>query len=269
MATKRDPAVAGFFYPDSEKELINTVDSCLGEAQVPALNACVAVSPHAGYIYSGKVAGEVIGGVDVPNRVVILGPKHRHAGAKAAVSAMSSWVFPFGEVPIDKVLADAVVKETEVVFDDAAHREEHSLEVQVPFLWRRNPNLMLTPIALGMQRIEALETLGLGLARAIQKGGEPVLIVASTDMSHQISQDQAERLDNMAIQHILELDPPGLYKTVTDNNISMCGVVPTTAALYAAKALGATEAKLVRYATSGDVTGDFAHVVGYAGVVVK
>ncbi|MCP4601910.1 MAG: AmmeMemoRadiSam system protein B [Proteobacteria bacterium] len=264
----RNPAVAGFFYPDDEKELLRVVDDCLGTAEGSPSKACAVVSPHAGYIYSGKVAGEVIGQVEVPNRVVVLGPKHRHAGIPAAVSPPGTWRFPFGTVPIDEELSTSIVDQTSADFDESAHREEHSLEVQVPFLWRRNPRLKLTAVALGMHGQEKLEEFGRGLARAIKNSGEPVLIVASTDMSHHIPEEEARRLDDLAVQRVLDMDPAGLFETVMNNNISMCGVVPTTVALWAAKNLGAAEASLIRYTTSGDVSGDRFQVVGYAGLTI-
>ncbi len=268
MDKMRNTAVAGLFYPNDESKLLGAVDDYLGRPQTSQLKACVVVSPHAGYIYSGKVAGETIGKVEVPDRVVVIGPKHRHLGGNAAVSPSKAWRFPFGDVLLDEELADAVVEETAAVYDDLAHQDEHSLEVQVPFLWRRNPRFKLTAVALGLHRLEQLEELGQGLARAIEKIGERVLIVASTDMSHQIPEQEAKRLDDMAIQRIIDMDPAGLFETVITNSISMCGVAPTTTALYTAKKLGATKASLVRYATSGDVSGDRVQVVGYAGLTV-
>ncbi|MCP4677925.1 MAG: AmmeMemoRadiSam system protein B [Deltaproteobacteria bacterium] len=265
----RNPAVAGAFYPGGEQELIDVVDGYLARAETTPSKACAVVSPHAGYVYSGGVAGEVFGQVEVPGSVVVLGPKHRYAGERAAVSHGSGWRFPFGEVPIDGELAGAIVDETFAVFDNLAHRDEHSLEVQVPFIWRRNPQVRITAVALGMHRLDELEEFGKGLARAVEKTGDPVLLVASTDMSHQVPEDEAGRLDDMAIQRILAMDPSGLYDTVMTHKISMCGVIPTTAVLHAALALGSTEARLVRYANSGEVSGDRRHVVGYAGLIVS
>lgn len=265
----RNPAVAGVFYPAHTSDLVQIVDGFLASTDTPPRKVYVAVSPHAGYVYSGPVAGELFGQVNVPRRVMILGPKHRHGGSQAAVSPPGTWRFPFGSVPIDEELCDAVIRETQVVRDEVAHRDEHSLEVQVPFLWRRNPEIELTPIALGMHRLEDLQEMGRGIGRAIEKIAEPVLIVASTDMSHQIPLAQAERLDRMAIQRILELDPEGLFQTVMSHRISMCGIIPTTVSLYAAKQLGAGSAKLIRYTTSADATGDTSHVVGYAGLTIE
>jgi hypothetical protein len=269
MEKVRNPAVAGFFYPEDEASLLRTVDSCLADAPDQTLEALVAVSPHAGYMYSGRVAGDVLNRVTIPNRIVILGPKHRHAGDNSAVSRAATWRFPFGDVPIDKELAERVVDETNATYDDAAHADEHSIELQVPLLWRRNRKVRITPIALGEHPVDELEAFGRGLAAAVQKTAEPVLIVASTDMSHHIPAAEAERLDNMAIDRMLALDPRGLFDTVVNNRISMCGFVPTTAAMYAAEELGAQNATLVRYANSGEVSGDMSQVVGYAGLIIS
>ncbi len=269
MKKMRNPAVAGLFYPDDGQDLIGMVDASLDRADASPSPVKVAVSPHAGYVYSGGVAGEVFGQIEVPSRAIVLGPKHHYAGERSAVFPPGAWRFPFGDVPIDEVLSVAVEEETDAVFDELAHRDEHSLEVQVPFLWRRNPRIQLTAVALGLHRLEELQELGNGLARAIERQGEPVLIVASTDMSHHIPEEEAHRLDDLAIRRILDMDPKGLYETVVAHDISMCGVIPTTTALFAAKSLGAKQARVVRYSTSGDVSGDRLQVVGYAGLVVS
>ncbi len=264
----RYPAVAGTFYPHVQGELVGVVDAYLSLARREREPAKVVVSPHAGYVFSGKVAGAAMGEVLVPRRVIILGPKHRRAGADAAVARADQWRFPFGDVPIDSELSELVAREASLEFDDEAHEQEHSLEVQVPFLWRSNPGVTITAVALGYGNAPRLKEIGRALAKVIEEVGEPVLIVASTDMSHHVPEDEAGRLDKMAIDQILDLDPDGLWKTVTSREISMCGVVPTSVALHAANALGAEDARLVRYATSGDVNGDRSAVVGYAGVVI-
>jgi AmmeMemoRadiSam system protein B len=263
----RNPAVAGLFYPGSERELVDRVDGFMA-AGGPAAAAKVAVMPHAGYVYSGRTAGAVAARVDVPRRVIILGPKHRRAGARAAVASADGWSFPFGAVPVDKELCASLLEHADLEADDLAHREEHSLEVEVPFLWRRNPAIAIAPVVLGVHSIEELEAVGTGIARAVAAAGEPVLIVASTDMSHQIPIGEAAVLDGMAIDRILALDPEGLYDTVFSNDISMCGVIPVTAALFAACALGASTAELIAYTTSADASGDTLAVVGYAGIVI-
>ena len=266
--TKRQPAVAGSFYPGAMEPLLREVDSYL-TASKDLVEAKMVVVPHAGYVYSGPTAGATLAMVNVPKRVILLGPKHRRSGARGAVPAANEWNFPLGNVPVDRELANLIIDHTDLESDDLAHRHEHSLEVLVPFLWRRNPDLALTPVALGLHDLDELKAMGEGIARVISGLNEPVLIAASTDMSHQIPIDEAKRMDQMAIDKILALDPEGLYDTVFANNISMCGVIPTTAALFAANAYGASKAKLVKYTTSADATGDTSSVVGYAGIIVE
>jgi len=264
----RQPAVAGFFYPGSSRALLDEIDDCIPTDQQPT-PALAVVLPHAGYVYSGRTAGEVVARAEVPERVVLLGPKHHLGGARAAASSVDAWVMPFGEVPVDRDLIERIVARTEVELDDVAHRDEHSLEVELPFLWRRNPGLRIAPIALGMHRAAELIELGQGIAAAIGEIDGPVLIAASTDMSHHIPEVEAARLDRLAIDRILALDPTGLHATVLDNDISMCGVMPTTAALAAAIALGAKEAELVEYTSSARASGETARVVGYAGLIIR
>jgi hypothetical protein len=264
----REAAVAGFFYPGDKGALLGEVDACLAAAPADPRRAIAAIMPHAGYLYSGRTAGAVAAAVRVPDRVIALGPKHTRYGARAAVAAATAWRFPFGDVPIDRELAGALCARRLFEADDAAHRDEHSLEVEVPFLWRRNPRVRIAPVALGWLALEQLRELGAAVAEVISAAGAPVLLLASTDMSHQIPLAEAGRLDRLAIDRVLALDPEGLYAVVAENDISMCGVIPVTAALFAAKALGAATAELIRYTTSAEATGDTRRVVGYAGIVV-
>ncbi|MCK9462739.1 MAG: AmmeMemoRadiSam system protein B [Proteobacteria bacterium] len=265
----REAAVAGFFYPGERASLLAEVDACLVAPAGGPREAIAAVMPHAGYVYSGKTAGAVAASVLVPDRILAIGPKHTRHGVRAAVAKASAWRFPFGDVPIDRELADALAGRPIFELDDDAHREEHSIEVVVPFLWRRNPNLRLTPVALGWINLEMLHEIGESIAAVIAAVAGPVLIVASTDMSHQIPIEEAKRLDRLATDRVLALDPEGLFRTVADHDISMCGVIPVTAALFAAKALGAVSAELIRYTTSAEASGDTRRVVGYAGIVIE
>ena len=154
--------MAGFFYPGARDSLLREVDDYLKAVGDP-VEAKMVVLPHAGYIYSGPTAGETAAMVNVPKRVILLGPKHRRMGARGAVSSADGWDFPFGNVPVDRELADLIVDHTDLESDDLAHREEHSLEVQVPFLWRRNPDLALTPVAPGIHTLDELKAVGEGL----------------------------------------------------------------------------------------------------------
>jgi AmmeMemoRadiSam system protein B len=265
----RRPAVADQFYPGDPSSLRYMIDGYLKDHLEPQ-KALVAVSPHAGYVYSGRVAGKVLGGVLIPRRVVVLGPNHRGMGADAAVMSEGSWLTPLGQVDLDADLAALLRQNCALVEDDSmAHQFEHSLEVQVPFLQVLNPDFLLTPICLGHLGYNDCLEVGQGLAKTIATIGEEVLMVASTDMTHYESADAAKEKDTKAIERILALDPQGLYDTVRGLGITMCGVLPTTVAMIAAKELGATEVELVAYTNSGETSGDYQQVVGYAGLIIK
>lgn len=264
----RSPAVAGQFYPGRKAALAETLASLIPivEHRRPAFGV---MSPHAGYIYSGGVAGCTFAAVAIPREVVILGPNHHGLGHPLAVFDRGAWETPLGKVPIAEELTAAILAACpRAVADSAAHRFEHSLEVQVPFLQALVPQLAIAPLCIGRADLGTLLTLGDGLAAALRTRPERPLLVSSSDMTHYESGDSARRKDQMALQHVLALDPEGLYRTVAEHHISMCGVLPTVVMLQAARALGATGAELVRYANSGDVTGDQREVVGYAGVIV-
>jgi AmmeMemoRadiSam system protein B len=269
IATVRHPAVAGRFYPADRDSLLADVNSYLSpsEAPVPALG-CVA--PHAGYIYSGHVAGAVYARLDVPRQCIVLCPNHTGRGQPLSIMARGRWETPLGQVGIGDPLATALLKACpELQEDSEAHRAEHAVEVQLPFLQARQPRLSFVPIALGTSRYESLAALGDAIAGVIALQKEPALIVASSDMNHYEPDPITRVKDHKAIDRILALDPRGLYDTVIDEHISMCGFGPTIAMLTAAKKLGATRAELVKYATSGDISGDRDMVVGYAGVIVS
>jgi AmmeMemoRadiSam system protein B len=265
----RTPAVAGQFYPDDPAVLAAQLKAYLKPEGEPK-PALLAVSPHAGYVYSGAVAGRVLSRVKVPARVVVAGPNHRGMGAQAAIMSQGAWQTPLGQVGLDQALGEQLKRETSLVEEDPqAHRLEHSLEVQVPFLQALRPDLKLLPLCLGHLSFAHCRDIGQALARAIRAQGEPVLMVASTDMTHYESAGAAKQKDSRAIERILALDPQGLYDTVRGLGISMCGVLPTTVCLVAALELGAAQAELVAYAHSGMVTGDDREVVGYAGLLVS
>jgi AmmeMemoRadiSam system protein B len=264
----REPAVAGTFYPGAANELRKKVEAHLG-ADVSQEDAIAVVAPHAGYVYSGDVAGSVYASVRVPDVAIVLGPNHTGIGTKTAIVTSGGFRIPGATLPIDGALATQIRDGASLHEDSRAHLREHSLEVQLPFLAVRNPSVSIVPICLGVISFESCERLGRVIAEAIRSSERSVLLVASTDMSHYVSADVARRLDRMALDRVEALDPEGLYRTVFEHDISMCGIIPTTVVLVAAKELGATEARLVRYANSGDVSGDFERVVGYAGFVVR
>jgi len=266
----RRPAVAGMFYPAESEELALTIDGLWPSQKITPQEALAIVSPHAGYVYSGRIAAQTVARVVVPDTAVVLGPNHQGLGAPAAIMTEGSWLMPGGQVELDTELGRAILAKSRILEDDwQAHSQEHSLEVQLPFLRRANPNLKLVPICMARFDLDVCQDVGRALAEAIKEAGRPVLIVASTDMTHYESQASAEQKDRQAIEMMLDLDPTGLYQVVASQGITMCGVVPTATALFAAKALGASRAELVRYTTSGEVSGDYGQVVGYVGLIIS
>ncbi len=227
------------------------------------------MAPHAGYMYSGPVAGAVYSRVHVPDTVVVIAVNHRGMGARAAIMSSGAWETPLGTVQIDEGCAQRLIEHIPMLEEDhQAHSMEHSLELHLPFLQYRNAGFQLVPICLQKLDYAECEALGTGLARAVGECPGDVLLVASTDMTHFESQEAAKKKDHLAIQRVLEVDPEGLYNTVEEKRISMCGYIPTTSLLCACRSLGVKKGELVRYATSGDVSGDYGSVVGYAGVLL-
>lgn len=271
--TLRKPAVAGRFYPrdpdDLREEASDYLSRAADSSQAP-IRAVGCVAPHAGYVYSGHVAGRVFARIEIPQRCVVLCPNHTGMGSPLAIMSAGGWETPLGEVPVDRELAaELKTRFPSLQEDSAAHRGEHAVEVELPFLQLRQPELRFVPIALGTAQFEVLEALGNALADVIAAHPDPVLIVASSDMNHYESDAITRVKDHRAIERILTLDPHGLFDVVTQQNISMCGFGPTVVMITAARQLGAKSAELVKYATSGDISGDRNMVVGYAGIVVR
>ena len=268
-ATIRHPAVAGRFYPRDRNTLLKDVKSYLSPqaATIPALGC---VTPHAGYIYSGAVAGAVYAQVDLPRRIIVLCPNHTGKGRPLAIMSQGAWETPLGQVPIDAALADDLKRRFPLLTEDAdAHRSEHAIEVELPFLQARRPDFTFVPIALGTAQFDILEKLSEAVADTIHSQAERILIVASSDMNHYENDAITRIKDHKAIDRMLALDPHGLFDVVMREEISMCGFGPAVVMLTATMRLGATSAELIKYATSGDVSGDREMVVGYAGVVVR
>ena len=265
----RQPAVANQFYPGREKDLKEDIAGRIAEGQERE-KVLALVAPHAGYVYSGNVAGTVYSKAEITDDVIVMGPNHHGIGDPFAVMKNGEWKMPGGNISINEKLAGLLVEESKwLSADNKAHIQEHSVEVQLPFIQHINPNIEFVPIVFGRADFKICEEIGMSIARAIKRYGKPVVIVSSTDMTHYESQESAKRKDKLAIDKVLSLDPSGLLETVNKNNISMCGVIPTTITLVAAMELGATKAVLVDYATSGDVSGDYSYVVGYAGFIIQ
>src|SRR5258708_326593 len=265
----REAVVACKFYPADPRALRAAVKSHLSRARKP-IPAVACLVPHAGYVYSGKVAGTVFSAIEIPEHCIVLCPNHTGRGHSLSLMAQGKWVTPLGEVPIASGLARSLMQSFPALADDAAaHRFEHAIEVELPFLQMVRPDVQMVPIAVGTAQPLLLESLGQALAAVVQVGKDQVLIVASSDMNHYEDDDSTRIKDHKAIKKILELDPQGLFDTVMNESISMCGFGPAVAILTAAKLLGARQAELVQYATSADASGDKEMCVGYAGIVVS
>ncbi len=266
---KRKPAVAGQFYYSSTQKLKEQVEQYIIKG-IKKQRAIGVVSPHAGLIYSGHVAGAVFSEIEFPETFVLLGPNHTGIGSQVSIMEEGQWEIPTGSFTIDKILAYNIYKSSSLISkDNSAHMFEHSLEVQLPFIAYFSDRVKIVPVTILMATLEECKNLGEGIANAIKSVGYPVLLVASSDMSHYVPENVARKKDEKAINKILSLDPEGLYNTVLIERISMCGYLPVTVMLYAAKALGAQSARLVKYATSGEVSGDYEQVVGYAGIIIR
>jgi AmmeMemoRadiSam system protein B len=265
----RNPAVSGRFYPADPDELRKAIQGFLDPPQ-RTIRSIGIIVPHAGYMYSGHVAGAVYSRIALPLRSIILCPNHTGLGLPLSIMKAGAWQTPLGPMQIDEELCAALAEADPHLEDDAeAHRLEHSLEVQLPFMQHIvGAAARFVPITIGTSNLERLQELGRAIAAVVRKVAPETLIVASSDMNHYESDPVTRVKDHKAIDQILALDPEGLYNVVRRERISMCGYGPTVSMLTAAKLLAAATVTLVKYATSGDVTLDFDHVVGYAGLMV-
>ncbi len=267
----RPPAVAGMFYEGRPESLERDVRAHLGAAGAgqpePAFGAVV---PHAGYVYSGPVAAAVYARVKIPRAAIILCPNHTGRGSPAALEPSDAWRTPLGDVPVSRRLAERLLELAPSLEEDsAAHAREHSLEVQLPFLQVLRPDVELVPICLGAHDLGLCREVGKALATLRGEEKEPPLLLASSDMNHYESRAVGRRKDERALACIQALDPEGLFTTVVTESISMCGFLPATALLFAAREAGVSQANVVARRDSGDETGDTSSVVGYAGVILS
>jgi MEMO1 family protein len=269
----RQPAVAGLFYPGRPAQLLAAVRELLAVPGAEPRPAVAAMAPHAGYVYSGRTAGQVFARLDVPRRCVVLAPNHTGDGDAAeggSVFAVGSFVTPVGEVPVDETTAAALLAECDLLEDDpAAHAREHAVEVELPFLLARQPALTVVPIVLGWSDWPRTRRLAAALAAVVRASAEPVLLVASSDMNHYESAATAERKDGLALEAARALDGEALLDVTRRQGVSMCGRVPAAAVFDAARRLGATAGEVVHRSHSGQVTGDDTSVVSYAGVIAR
>lgn len=265
---ERPATVAGTFYPGSAAEIEGMLKGFIDPATEK--RECVAIMvPHAGYIYSGRVAGATYSRIDLPARVIILAPNHTGVGRVISLYPGEAWHTPLGRVQIDAELNSLLLDGSDFIEEDErAHMREHSAEVQVPFLQYLRPDVRISVIVVATQDFDILSALGASVANAVRSARDKVLVLASSDMTHFESQKIAEAQDRLAISKIEAMDPSGLLETVRSRGITMCGVAPVTSTIVAALELGAKSAELTMYETSGDVTGDTSSVVGYAGMII-
>lgn len=265
----RKPAVAGYFYHGSPDGLREQVEKYV-ETGTDRVKAIGVLSPHAGLVYSGAVAGAVFSRVILPETVILIGPNHTGLGAPVSVFTEGEWAMPNGTVEVDADLARSIAGRSMYSSEDYdAHSGEHSIEVQIPFIQYFKSNFKIVPVTMMSTSIEVCREVGIAISQAIKGSKKDVLIVASSDMTHYESGKSAKEKDNKAIDKILALDPAGLHHTVKEYGITMCGFAPAVTMLYAALELGAIKATLVKYMNSGDVSGDYDQVVGYAGMIIS
>ncbi|MFO7816706.1 MAG: AmmeMemoRadiSam system protein B [Thermodesulfobacteriota bacterium] len=264
----REPIVAGQFYPENKRKLQLQVAEYLDGTPGPQ-KTMLAMCPHAGYVFSGPVAGKTLSRANLAENIILIGPNHTGSGADMAVWTDGRWNIPGGSVNINKNLAQELCSTRHFEADYSAHMREHSLEVILPFLKAINDKINIVPISIYNPIPDRLFQAGRDLAHLIKNNEQDISIVVSSDMSHYIPQNQAEKQDNLALEQILSLSPQGLLDTVAQNRISMCGVLPMVLALECVTGLGASKAELIAYSTSGDVLGDRSQVVGYAGVLIS
>ncbi|NJB66999.1 hypothetical protein GGQ74_000639 [Desulfobaculum xiamenense] len=268
----RNPVVAGQFYQGNPVGLRREVEACMSGVDAPPADAprtLLAMVPHAGYMFSGRVCGRTLASANLSSTILMLGPNHTGRGQAIAVWPDGHWFIPGSDVPVLSELASRIAScHPAVSADTAAHAMEHSLEVILPFLAFRDPGVGIVPVAVSEHRFTVLEEVAAAIVPILAAAEAPVSIVVSSDMSHYVSRQTARTLDTAALDAAVALDPRGLYDVVRERGITMCGVLPMTLGLMIAKGLGAREGRLAAYATSGDVTGDQEQVVGYAGVLV-
>lgn len=264
----RLPAVAGKFYPEDPRELTRQVQGFTAStAGKIACRGCLV--PHAGYMYSGHVAGAVYSRLQIPSRVIVLGVRHFPYGAEQAINRNGAWRTPLGDLPIDSALAEKISQACPQLREDSvAHQNEHSLEVQLPFLQVLAPRCTFVPVALGLSRLQEMLETGEGLAKVLAAEAD-VLLLTTSDFNHYEDDARTREKDRLAIEKIVEFDARGLFDVCRERKISMCGLGPAVAMLTALQATGASVAEPVKYATSADVSGDTSAVVGYAGILFR
>ena len=264
----RQPAVAGQFYPLRCESLEKELKKCFEGLEIQERQVLGAVCPHAGYIYSGKVAAHVYATLPEADTYVLFGPNHTGYGSPVSVSR-ETWKTPLGNVEVDLELANGFLGSI-VDADELGHRYEHSIEVQLPFLqYRFDRDFKILPICMGMQDEETAVEVGNLVADLISESGKRAVIIASSDFTHYETAERAKEIDSEVIDAVLNFNVSGMYDSLYRRNATVCGYGPIAAMLSASQKLGGSRATLLKYANSGDVSGDKNAVVGYAAIIVE
>ena len=278
----RKPAVAGSFYDGDSKSLNIQIENCflhkIGPGEIPLVNPkrqnniIGLISPHAGYMYSGPVAANgffIAFNYFKPDTIIVLGPNHRGFGEDISIMVEGKWKTPLGELEIDTDIAENILKNSKIIKNDKkAHQYEHSIEVQLPFIqYIFGKDIKFVPICMTRQDIDTDIEIAKSICSSVVD--KNILIIASSDFTHYEPQEYAENVDKQAINAILEFNPKKLYDIIYQQNLTMCGPGPITVMLIVCKTLGAKKAELLKYATSGDVSGAYGQVVGYASIIIR
>ncbi|MCS7214253.1 MAG: AmmeMemoRadiSam system protein B [Candidatus Calescibacterium sp.] len=261
---ERKPAVAGIFYPESDEKLRSSIKSLISTE--PERNVIGVILPHAGYIYSGKIAGKTVSKIRIPERAIILCPNHTGYGETISLFPPGEWKFPGFSVKIDKEITEKLASKDVFQLDTGAHLKEHSAEVIIPFLYFKNPNIKISVVCMRTLHKDTLKKVSSALAE-IYKEYKDVLFVASSDMNHYEEDDISRKKDEKAIEKITQIDPDGFINVCYNMSISVCGIAPIYTLLNLLKDIGVRNSEVVAYSNSGEVNGDLVSVVGYVGII--
>ena len=262
----RDAVVAGMFYEKDAHALREHVDKYIIKPD-KKFKAKGIIVPHAGYVYSGAVAGEVFSSVEIPDTIIIMGPNHTGSGPGISVMNEGVWRTPLGDAKINGPLADEIIKNSQYAkADSTAHAREHSIEVKLPFIQRLKKSFTFVPIIFAEEDTKALKEVACAIRETMRD--KDILLIASTDLTHYESAESAKQKDKLVLDAIEKMDPDLLAEEVYKNRISMCGWMPTYVMLFACKLLGCKKAEIIKYTNSGETSGDFDQVVGYGGAAI-
>jgi len=278
----RKPAVSGLFYDNDPEDLKKTIESCftheLGPGKIPTLakpkeslskdkKIYGTIAPHAGYSYSGPVAAHAYSKLvenGFPETFIILCPNHTGIGSGVSVFYEGSWETPLGNIEIDEKFSKELIKNSNIIDPDfSAHLKEHSCEVHLPFLQYFSDDFKIVPVVMWMQDFTSSEEIAKGIVKVVKSLKTSISIIASTDLTHYTPYEVASKQDSILLDKISNMDEKGLLQDIENFNITMCGYGPTIATMKATRELGASKCDMLKYSTSGNISGDLSSVVGY------